>query len=184
MIKAENHGDIDKLVIDARTESGALGRLYGLYYGRIFRFCVHRLFNREAAQDVTSQVFLAVARRIKDFDGKSEDEFCKWVFTIAANYANTYIRKATRRKKLLAEVATSRLKLSTEASERQNVIDWPVVYGAILKLKRQDQTIVTLRYFENMSFADIGGILDIKETTARVKLHRAIKELRKHLNGI
>ena len=65
-----------------------------------------------------------------------------------------------------------------------SIIDWPVVYGAILKLKKQEQTIVTLRYFENMSLPDIGGILDIKESTVRVKLHRAIKELRKHLNGI
>ena len=41
------------LVIRAKTQAEALGRLYEMYYERIFRFCVHRLFNKEIAEDVT-----------------------------------------------------------------------------------------------------------------------------------
>jgi len=41
--------DVDQLVRQARTDSQALGILYDLYYERIFRFCVYRLFAREAA---------------------------------------------------------------------------------------------------------------------------------------
>jgi len=52
----------DDLVLRARTDADALGRLYDLYYERIFHFCLSRLFYKEAAEDVTSIVFLTVAR--------------------------------------------------------------------------------------------------------------------------
>ena len=59
MAKTDMQIDIDDLVRRAHKEADALGRLYELYYERIFRFCVYRLFSKEAAEDVTSTVFLA-----------------------------------------------------------------------------------------------------------------------------
>ena len=75
MAKAVNETNRDELVIRAGEDSQALGRLYELYYGRIFRFCLCRLFVREAAEDATSEVFLQVARKIRSFDGQSEEKF-------------------------------------------------------------------------------------------------------------
>ena len=54
----------DDLVLRARTQANALGQLYEIYYDRILRFCVHRLFNKEIAEDITSTVFLEVAQQI------------------------------------------------------------------------------------------------------------------------
>ena len=80
------------------------GQLYELYYDRIFRFCVHRLFNRTTAEDVTSSVFLTVARTMRDFKGRTEQDFRSWIYTIAANQANAHIRKTVRRKRLMNNV--------------------------------------------------------------------------------
>ncbi len=86
----------DDLVVMAKSQAEALGRLYELYYDRIFRFCVHRLFNKATAEDVTSSVFLTVARSMRQFKGATEQDFRAWIYTIAANQANAYIRKASR----------------------------------------------------------------------------------------
>ena len=75
MAKIDRAEHNDELVEKARTEAEALGRLYELYYERIFRLCVHRLFNKQAAEDVTSTVFLDVARKIRTFSGRGEDDF-------------------------------------------------------------------------------------------------------------
>jgi len=72
MAKLFERTENDDLVLKARTQAGALGRLYELYYERIFRFCVHRLFNKEIAEDVTSAVFLQVARGIRTFKGRND----------------------------------------------------------------------------------------------------------------
>jgi len=172
----------DDLVQKARTQAEALSRLYELYYERIFRFCVHRLFNKEIAEDVTSTVFLEVARGIRTFKGRTVQDFRNWLYAIAANQAYAYIRKASRRKKLLAEAAGSMTTSATDSTD--NSPDWPRLYEAILKLKPQHQTIVTLRFFENLKYKQLAQILNVKEATVRVTLHRILNELRNQLQSV
>lgn len=178
MAKVDERTEDDDLVLRARTQAHALGRLYELYYERIFRFCVHRLFNKEIAEDVTSTVFLEVARTIRSFKGRTETDFQNWLYAIAANQANAYIRKSSRRKKLLETAAGSMAVSATESTDKSSGPDWPMLYTAILKLKQQHQTIVTLRFFENLKYEQLAQILDVKEATVRVTLHRILKRLR------
>ena len=179
MAKVVEAREDDYLVVRARTQADALGRLYEIYYEPIFRFCVHRLFVKEIAEDVTSTVFLEVARGIRSFEGTAEQDFRNWLYTIAANQANAHIRKTSRRRRLLAEAAQSMR--ASRSAEDTSEPDWPRLYAAILKLKPQHQTIVTLRFFENLQYEQIAQILDVKEATLRVTLHRILGKLRKHL---
>ena len=172
----------DDLVFRARTQAEALGRLYEMHYERILGFCVYRLFNKEVAEDVTSGVFLEVARSVGTFRGQTVKDFQSWLYAIAANQANAYIRKTTRRKKLLEEAAGSMTAFAV--GDTNHSPDWPQLYTAILKLQQQNQTIVTLRFFENLRYEQIAQILDIKEATLRVRLHRIINELRNHLQTV
>jgi len=174
----------DDWVRAARTDAEALGRLYELYYERIFRFCVYRLFNKETAEDVTSTVFLEVARRIRRFEGRTERDFGNWLYAIAANQANAAIRKSSRRKKLLENAADSITASTTENTNPSSEPDWPRLYQAFLKLKPEHQTIVTLRFFENFSYEQISQILNVKEATLRVTLHRILNQLRNHLTSV
>jgi RNA polymerase sigma-70 factor (ECF subfamily) len=183
MAKLVERIEDDDLVLEARTQANALGRLYELYYERIFRFCVHRLFDKEIAEDVTSTVFLEVARSIRLFKGRTVQDFRNWLFAIAANQANAYIRKTSRRKELLEEAAGSMTASATNGTDESSEPDWPRLYEAILKLKPQHQTIVTLRFFENLKYEQIAQILNVKEATVRVMLHRILNELRNYLQS-
>jgi RNA polymerase sigma-70 factor (ECF subfamily) len=182
MAKTVKQTDIDDIVVRARVEAEALSQLYELYYERIFRFCVHRLFIKEAAEDVTSTVFLKVAGGIRSFEGRSERDFRNWLYAIAANQANAYIRKASRRKRLLAEAARSLTAAAANSDDDSSEPDWPTLYAAILQLKPEHQTIITLRFFENMDYEQIAKILNARKETVRVTVHRVISKLRKHLH--
>jgi RNA polymerase sigma-70 factor (ECF subfamily) len=181
MAKTVKQTDVDEIVVRARMEAEALSQLYELYYERIFRFCVHRLFSKEVAEDVTSTVFLKVASGIRSFCGRSERDFRNWLYAIAANQANAYIRKTSRRKRLLAEVASSLTASTANSDDDGSELDWPTLYAAILKLKPEHQTIITLRFFENMEYKQIAKILDARTETLRVTVHRILGKLRKHL---
>ena len=174
----------DDWVRAARTDAEALGRLYERYYERIFRFCVYRLFDKDIAEDVTSTVFLQVARGIRRFEGRTERDFGNWLYAIAANQANAFIRKSSRRKKLLENTPDSTSATVTEGAYLSSGPDWPNVYAAILKLKPEHQTIVTLRFFENFSYEQMSKILNVKEATLRVTLHRILNQLRNHLTSV
>ena len=180
MAKVDSDRDDDHLLLRARTDADALGRLYERYYDRIFRFCVHRLFYREIAEDVTSSVFLQIAEKISSFPGKTERDFRNWLYAIASNHANAYIRKASRRKRLLEKAGPAMTNSGVDCTSECGP-DWPAVYAAILKLKPKHQTIITLRFFENLEFEQIAEILGLRSTTVRVTVHRILKKLKSHL---
>lgn len=181
MAEIQIQRDSDDLVLRARTEADALGQLYDLYYARIFKFCVHRLFNKDIAEDVTSNIFLDIAKQIRGFPGQTESDFANWLYAIAINHTNAYIRKTSRRQELFAEAAGTMRVTATDCSEDVQKPGWPKLYTAILKLKPEHQTIITLRFFENLEFEEIGKIINAKAGTVRVKLHRILKKLRDHL---
>lgn len=172
----------DDLVILAKSQAAALGRLYELYYDRIFRFCVHRLFNRSAAEDVCSSVFLTVARTMRQFQGRTEQDFRGWLYTIAANQANAHIRKTLRRQRLMKNVVAARMEDSPER-DAWSSLDWPTLYAAIRRLKPEHQTLLTLRFFENMDYDEIARIVQARPATVRVTLHRILRRLEDVLRG-
>ncbi len=183
MAKTNNRTDTDDLVLRARCDADALGQLYELYYERIFRFCVHRLFSKEASEDVTSMVFLAVAGRIRNFPGRTEQDFRNWLYAIAAKQANAYLRKTSRRSRLLAKAANSMTAATANCTSHSAELDWPALYQAIMKLSPKHQTIVTLRFFENLSFEEIAKIINAKPKTVHVMSHRLLKKLRNYLQA-
>jgi RNA polymerase sigma-70 factor (ECF subfamily) len=180
MAEIERQTDKEELVLKARNDADALGRLYDSFYDRIFRFCVHRLFNKDTAEDITSSIFLAVAGNIKNFKGQTEADFQSWLYAIAVNHTNAYIRKTSRRQKLLEEAAAEMIS-GTNNPGNTSGFDWPTLYTAVLKLKPKHQTIIMLRFFEDMDFEQIGRIINSRPETVRVILHRILKKLRDYL---
>lgn len=87
-----------ELIEEARTNYNAFSVLYRRHYDDLFRYCVHRLFGRHLAEDITSQVFLRVVEKFNTFMG-SENQFRGWLFVIATNFINEHLRKAAVHKK-------------------------------------------------------------------------------------
>ena len=180
MTKPVEQTPYDDLVVRAKSEAAALEKLYDLYYDRIYRFCVHRLYSKATAEDITSDVFLTVAGAMRNFKGSTEQDFRSWIYTIAANQANAYIRKTTRRKRLMENVVAMR-RAAEPGSNPWSELDWPVLYTAILALKPAHQTMLTLRFFEDMDYDEIGRVTDTKPGTVRVTLHRILRRLKEGL---
>jgi RNA polymerase sigma-70 factor (ECF subfamily) len=77
--EGSNLANDGQLVAEARNDPAAFGRLYRRHYDTVFRYCVHRLFERQAAEDVTSAVFLKVVENLGRFKG-TELQFRNWLY--------------------------------------------------------------------------------------------------------
>lgn len=172
---------LDDLAGKVKRDPESLGRLYDIYYDRIYRYCLRRVFDLQAAEDVTSQVFLQVAKNIQSFRGSSGEDFQGWLYVIASNQINTYLRQKGRRGEIMEQV--SRSIAMRESYDNHEHLDWPILYSCISKLKPNLQTMVTLRYFEGMSYEQIGRAADVKPATVGVHLHRAIRKLREEYDS-
>jgi RNA polymerase sigma-70 factor (ECF subfamily) len=51
-------------------------------------------------------------------------------------------------------------------------------------LKEIDMQLIELRYFENLSFKEIGDVLQISHGAAKIKLYRSLDKLKKLFNSI
>ena len=174
--------DEGHLVRRVKSDRQAFAELYDRYYPKILRYCSRRLYSQSVGEDLTSDVFLTAATKIDEFRGRSGGEFSQWLYTIATNKVNEYIRSYERRKALLESAARSKRIGPEDVQDQTDHLDWPAVYEAILQLKPRDQTLITLRYMEELPHDQIAGVVGLKPAAVRVALSRAMAQLRERFN--
>jgi len=173
--------DDSKLMARACSDRAAFVQLYRSHYNAVFRYCAHRLFARQAAEDVTSDVFLKAVENIHRFKG-TEKQFRNWLYRIATNAVNNYLRKTARRNHLLKvtrEKANSQVADCGESAEKLILLK-----EAVFSLRPRYQTIITLRFFENLKLTEIAEVLGSSPGTVRSQLARALAKLRKVLDTV
>lgn len=161
---------------DASTE---IAGLYDEFFQGIFGYCAFRLFLKDFAEDAACAVFLRLVREYPKLSSKSRLEIRNWLYGTASNVVAGHLRDAKRQKKILAESGRAKKDEPSDGAEKR--LDWPALYEAIARLKPQYQEIVTLRYFQQLDTAAIAKALGIMQVTARVRLTRAVKRLRREL---
>jgi RNA polymerase sigma-70 factor (ECF subfamily) len=182
---ANSQTEQDILIQEAHSDSAAFARLYRLHYEKVFRYCSRRLFNRHAAEDVTSTVFFKVMGRIGSFEGNSTD-FRNWLYRIATNAVNDHLRTAKRRAEAIRVAVHDHGRGRTFAKETDSEVQEKnlVLKQAVLGLKPKYQIVITLRYFEKMKLIEIAEILGQNPATVRSQLLRALDKLRKELEAV
>ncbi len=166
------------------SQARMLADLYERNYEPIFRYCVHRLFDRTLAEDVVGAVFLDAARTIRNFRGSQEDEYRRWLYAIATNHIATNIRTSLRRRVLLQQAAEAGRLGPQQSPDPSDGPDWSCLWRAIQTLGRNEQTILTLRFFEKLDFAAISAIVGKRETAVRTMLCRSLKKIRNQLKPV
>ena len=170
---------MNELVVRARNDRESFGQLYDLIYPPVYRYCVRRTGDRSLAEDITSTVFLSVADKIAAFPGETLEDFRRWVFAIATNEINATYRKTARRQCLLIDaVQTGRLVSKTNDRPATSTIESDSLQAAIMRLSERDQSIITLRFFSELPYQEIGNILDISPGAARTAATRALDRIR------
>jgi RNA polymerase sigma-70 factor (ECF subfamily) len=170
--------DDGQLIARARKEPSAFVELYRMHYDAVFRYCVHRLFERATAEDITSEVFLKVVQEFRRFSG-NEQQFRNWLYAIATNAVNHHLRKTVRRDSLLGTAGEQAGNETADCGETPERL--AVLRDAVLALKPRYQAVVTLRFFENLKLTEIAEVLGSSPATVRSQLARALAKLRKVL---
>ena len=178
--KDENSGLIQR----ACSDPDAFAQLYLAHYDDVFHYCVRRLFDRHCAEDVTSTVFFKVMHNLSSFDGNTTD-FRHWLLRIATNAVNDHLRDAKRRADTMQKVVRN---TKTESVYAIGIDDGllekkALLKQAILSLKPKYQTVITLRFFENMKLTEIAACLGKDPSTVRTRLSRATAKLRRKLSA-
>ncbi len=158
----------------------AFSTLLDTFWNDVYGFQLLRTKNENDAEDITIRTFSRAFDKIDTYDDTYE--FKTWLITISKNLHVDLIRKRKRSfldemeskgdevKKVLDETPTVEDRLITE----QNLVN---LLQDIKKLKPHYQKVINLRYFNELSYADIAKELNEPVNNIKVKLLRAKKLL-------
>ena len=144
--------------------------IYNEYSGKVMGYIAARVQRRADAEDLCSEVFEKVFRKMGDYD-EGKAAVGTWIYTITRNTVIDYYRK-TRPTAELDE------NLADAPTDRDLRLD---VRQAVYRLPEKYRLPVILFYFEDMAVADIARALDIPEGTVISHLHRGRARLREEL---
>ena len=174
-------------IIDSQKDPAAFQNLFDKYYNSIFNYILRRTCNPTVDEDITANTFLKALENIGRYQWKGVS-FSAWLYRIATNEVNQNHRKTKRHAPLTSELM-ARLRsdsssdaelLATEETMAKNE-KFKRVHAAVLTLKPKYQSVITVRYFENLTIKEIADIMDLPVNTVKTHIHRGLRLLKNRL---
>lgn len=163
---------------DKRRAADLVARKYG---DRLFRHAVYILKDHQEATDVIQEVFIKAMREKRFFE---EDFKIKaWLFRVTSNLCFNIRRDKRRRSAILETVPRAR---HERADQDQLVFQNQTqaqLFDALQELSEAHRSILMLRYYQDLSYAEIAETLDIKLGTVMSRLSRAKQQLLEVIEG-
>jgi RNA polymerase sigma-70 factor (ECF subfamily) len=175
-----SNSDMDaewKIIQAAQKNPAGFRPLYEKYYVSIFRFVLKRAGEENIAADISSQVFLKAMNKLPKYEYRGLP-FSAWLYRIASNEVTQYFRKSSKSRVISINDATMP-ELVTEEYSDDTEQQRTVLKQMLSELKDDDLIMVELRFFEQRSFKEIAGILNMTESNAKVKTYRIIERMKK-----
>jgi RNA polymerase sigma-70 factor, ECF subfamily len=183
------HLDRDRPLVDAaQADPARFDALYRKYLAPVYSYAVYELGDRHEAEDATERTFLAALANLSRFeeralpaDGEGASTFKVWLFQIARNVVAERRRRRRRRPETtldaVADLAAP-LDLEADAARRD---DGRAALRAISRLSGDRRRAVVLRFVDELSTAEIAGIMGRSEGSVRVLIHRALRNVARDL---
>jgi len=167
------------------TDPEAFEAFYRRHVDAVERFVVRRVTDPHRAADLTAEVFLAA---IESADGyqPSRGTPVAWLYGVARNVLAADRRRHGRELDAARRFAGRRLLDHDDVTRLEERIDAEAqagrLYLAMDRLSDGERAVLELVSMDGLSVQDAAGALGIRPVTARVRLHRARRQLQAQLN--
>jgi RNA polymerase sigma-70 factor (ECF subfamily) len=174
----------DERQLISRAQHGDKNAISALYLGYvkvIFRYISYRVETDSVAEDLTAEVFLLMVQELPRYQD-TQAPLGAWLFRIASNQVSDHYRHKRR--------------TTTEALDDDHASDDTDPFGklaaeeeriqlrrALAALPEEHQTLLILRFIQQLPHADVAGIMGRSEAAIRTMQHRALKALAKELGA-
>jgi RNA polymerase sigma-70 factor, ECF subfamily len=174
---AVSNNDEQLLIEAARKDPAHFGDIYERYFDRVYAYVARRVGNRDAAQDLTADVFHRALANIGKYESRGVP-FAAWLFRIAANAIADRWKRTAKESGNPAPEESDSGKIDLEAAENRAQL-----FQAVRKLTTEQRRVIQLRFAEEKSIRDIAQ--EMRKTEGAVKLlqFRAIQNLRDRMSG-
>jgi RNA polymerase sigma factor (sigma-70 family) len=166
MLSVKN-GELDKM-----------GLLFERYHRALYNFFFYMTSHRESSEDMVQNTFFRMLKYRHTFSG--EGEFRTWMYHLARNILKDHRKK---NKKNVEQNPIGEWEnnlpggiLADEPLQRKQ--DIKMLQYAMSRLNYESREILILSRFQDLKYTEIGRILDLNEGAVKVRVHRAMNQLK------
>jgi len=152
-----------------RIQMGTFEELYRNHVQAVFRFAMSIVGNRETAEDLTSEAFIALHRNLDAID---QSLLPGWLLTVVRNRARDLWRRKIVEDRFAEEVVATQANNAEPPSMERWILDSP-------ELRPIHRACLMLRYVHEMTRAEIAVRLGLSETQVKGHLQYGLALLRK-----
>ena len=174
-----------ELIAQAKAgDREAFNVLFRQTYQKVHALALRITGNEHDADDVVQDAYVRAYRGLARF--REEAMFSTWLHRITANVASTYVGRRTRHRHQdlddVIDIADWQTDHNPELRAEASMTGARLA-NALAGLPQRLRSVVELRDIQGMSHREIAEELDITESAAKVRLHRARARLRERLGS-
>ena len=174
--KLINTADEWSIIQAAQKDIRFFRELYQRHFKTIFRFVHVRTGNdQDLSADLTQQTFVKAMANITRYENRGVP-FVAWLYRIALNEINLHYRNNTKTRTVSIEESVVK-EFIEEIDEDFSDVKLQALKQTLSEQEEEVVQLIEMRFFEKRSFKELGEILGITESNAKVKVHRILKKL-------
>lgn len=167
----------ERLLIEAaQSDPRHFAELYELHFDRVYAYIARRVRHREAAQDLTSEVFHHALSAIKRYESRGIP-FSAWLFRIAANKITDYVSRLSQERAIPPPV-------ECKDTDYDEVERHALLFRAVRELPEDQRRVVELRFVEQKSIREVAEALQRSEGAIKQLQFRGLETLRVRMGEI
>jgi len=185
MSKENNLNDNELVQRFIAGDQNSLEILIHRHKGRVFSYILMVVKNQELAEDVFQETFIKVIRSLKKGSYTENGKFISWVLRISHNLIIDHFRK----EKLKGTISNDSWEGDIFNSQKysEDTVEDQIVYSQILsevkdliqELPEDQQQVIYMRHYLDLSFKEIADLTDVSINTALGRMRYALINMRK-----
>lgn len=149
-----------------------LGQLFERYQSPLFNFYLKLTGDRSVSEDLVQEVFLRILKYRHSYH--PETPFRAWMYQIARNARVDHFRKKRPETALEPEMAPA--VIPNDLTQEQQEAE--LLHRALLELTEDKREVLVLSRFQGLKYEQIAEVMDCEVNTVKVRVHRALHDLR------
>lgn len=149
------------------------------YYKEIYFYTYKQVTDKHTAMDLTQNIFVSCLQCLSQYDRKKAG-FRTWLYRIATNKIIDYHRSRSVERNIVLDVDVAEFPEEEEFTRQVEINDLYLrLQQYVNSLDVTTQHIFRLKFFGDCTFARIGELLSMPESTVKSKYYRLLAMLRK-----
>ncbi|WP_309241939.1 sigma-70 family RNA polymerase sigma factor [Brevibacillus daliensis] len=164
-----------------KTNEQVLKEWISNHHDLVFRTAFYYVKNKSTAEDIAQEVFVKSYEKLDSFRGDATPS--TWLYRITINTCKDYLKSWTYRKVLYTSTFFENRSSHSVENQVLEQFQNDELLQTVMALPTKYREVIVLYYFEEMKTSEIATLLQLKESTIRVRIARGIEKLRKSLKG-